>query len=89
MDGNIVSLTNENGEEERFVFLDMIDYRDDEFVVLVPKEDCEDTPEVIILKVENPDEDEVRYDGVTDEQTLNSVFAIFKERNKKRFNFVE
>lgn len=89
MDGNIIALNNENGEEVLFVFLDLIDFQEEEFVVLVPKEDSEDAPEVIILKVENKDEDDVNYVGVSDEETLDSVFAIFKERNKKRFNFVE
>lgn len=89
MDGNIIALNKENGEEVLFVFLDLIDFQEEEFVVLVPKEDSEDAPEVIILKVENKDEDDVNYVGVSDEETLGSVFAIFKERNKKRFNFVE
>ena len=89
MDGNVIALNNENGEEVLFVFLDLIDFQKEEFVVLVPEEDSEDAPEVIILKVENKAEDDVNYVGVSDEKTLESVFAIFKERNKKRFNFVD
>ena len=89
MNGNIIALNNENGEEVLFVLLDLIDFQEEEFVVLVPKEDSEDTPEVIILKVENKDEEEANYVGVSDEGTVASVFAIFKERNKKRFIFVE
>ena len=46
--------------------------------------------EVVILKVEQTEsEDEESYVGVEDEETLNKVFEIFKEKFKDEFNYVE
>ena len=51
----------------------------------------EDEGEVVILKLEDTDEDseEESYVGVEDEEILNKVFAIFKEKYKDEFNFVD
>ena len=66
---------------------------DEEYVVLLPVSDEgeEDEGEVVILKLEDTDEDseEESYVGVEDEEILNKVFAIFKEKYKDEFNFVD
>ena len=51
----------------------------------------EDEGEVVILKVEDTDEesDEESYVSVEDEETLNKVFEIFKEKFKDDFDFVD
>ena len=48
-------------------------------------------PEIVILKLEDTDEDaeEESYVGVENEEILNKVFAIFKEKYKDEFNFVD
>lgn len=88
---NIVILNDENGEEIPFEFLDVIEYEGEEYVVLLPvEEDEEDSGEVVILKIEDTEnEEEESYVSVDDEETLNSVFAIFKEKFKDEFNFTE
>ena len=91
---NIVILNDEDGNEVKFEFLDLIDLEDEEYVVLLPVTDEgeEDEGEVVILKVEdNDDEDseEESYVSVEDEDTLNKVFEIFKEKFKDDFDFVD
>lgn len=90
---NIVILNDEEGNEVKFEFLDLIDYEDEEYIVLLPitEDGEEEDGEVVILKVEDVDEetDEESYVSVEDEDTLNKVFEIFKERFKDDFDFVD
>ena len=91
---NIVILNDEDGNEVKFEFLDLIDLDDEEYVVLLPitEDGEEDEGEGVILKVEdNDDEDseEESYVSVEDEETLNKVFEIFKEKFKDDFDFVD
>lgn len=89
---NIIILNDENGEEVQFEFLDLIEYDQEEYVVLLPVEEADEDEigEVVILKVEQTEsEDEESYVGVEDEETLNKVFEIFKEKFKDEFNYVE
>lgn len=87
---NVIILNDENGEEVKFEFLDLIELEGEEYVVLLPASDSEDADEVVILKVEDTDsEDEESYVSVDDEDTLNKVFEIFKEKFKDDFDFVD
>jgi len=89
---NIIVLNDENGEEVQFEFLDLVEYEREEYVILLPitNEGEEDLGEVVILKVEETEsEDEESYVSVDDEETLNQVFEIFKEKFKDEFNFVD
>jgi len=87
---NIVILNDEEGKEVQFEFLDLIEYDEEEYVVLLPIEDDEESEEVVILKVEDTDSDEEEsYVSVDDEETLNTIFEIFKEKFKDEFNFID
>lgn len=90
---NIIILNDEDGNEVKFEFLDLVELDEEEYVVLLPvsEEGEEDEGEVVILKLEDTDEDseEESYVGVEDEEILNKVFAIFKEKYKDEFNFVD
>ena len=90
-ESNIVILNDEDGNEIRFEFLDLIEYESEEFVVLLPiDEDGENEDgEVVILKLEDSDTDEESYVSVDDEATLNAVFEIFKDKFKDEFNFTD
>ena len=68
---NIVILNDENGEEVKFEFLDVVELDDEEYVVLLPVSE------------------EESYIGVEDEEILNKVFEIFKEKFKDDFDFVD
>lgn len=91
---NLIILNDEDGNEVRFEFLDLIEMDDEEYVVLLPEideDENEESGEVVILKVEDTDDDseEESYVGVDDEETLNKVFEIFKEKFKDDFDFVD
>ena len=89
MEDNIIILNDEEGNEVEFEFLDLIEYEGEEYVVLLPVEEAEDAGEVVILQVEDIDSEEESYISVDDEDTLNQVFEIFKEKFKDDFNFVD
>lgn len=88
---NIIVLNDEEGKEVQFEFLDLIEYEGEEYVILLPIEDGEEeSGEVVILKVEDTDsEEEESYVSVDDQDTLNKVFEIFKEKFKDEFNFID
>ena len=56
---NIIVLNDEDGNEVRFEFLDLVELDDEEYVVLLPvaEEGEEEEGEVVILKLEDTDED--------------------------------
>lgn len=89
---NIIVLNDEEGKEVKFEFLDLVEYEDEEYVVLLPieEETDEEEGEVVILKVEDTDsEEEESYVSVDDQDTLNKVFEIFKDKFKDEFNFLD
>ena len=89
---NIIVLNDENGEEVSFEFLDLIELDGEEYVILLPveEEESEDAGEVVILKVEDTEnEEEESYVSVDNENVLNKVFEIFKEKFKDEFNFID
>ena len=92
----IITLTDENGEDMDFEFLDQIDYEGKRYAVLLPPiEDVEgeeenEDEEVLILQVEEGGNDEAEsYVFVDDDDILSSVFDIFKEKFKDEFDFAE
>ena len=91
---NIVILNDEDGNEVKFEFLDLIELDDEEYVVLLPmaEDGEEEEGEVVILKVEDNDDensDEESYVSIEDEDVLNKVFEMFKEKFKDDFDFVD
>lgn len=87
---NIITLNDEEGNDVKFEFLDLVEYSGEEYVILLPVEEGEDADEVVILKVEATDsEDEESYVGVEDQEVLSAVFAIFKDKFKDEFNFID
>ena len=89
---NVIVLNDEDGNEVQFEFLDFIEYDEEEYVVLLPAEEAseDEIGEVVILKVEPTESEETEsYVGVEDEEVLNKVFEIFKEKFKDEFNFID
>ena len=76
---SILTLTDENGNDVEFEYLDCIEYQDKEYLVLMPVEE-EENNEIVILEVEPVDEETENYLAVSDEAVLDAVYAIFKER---------
>ena len=81
----ILTLTDENGTETQFEYLDCIEYEGKEYLVLLPAED--ESAEIIILEIEPVDEENENYLAVEDQETLDVVYGIFKERFKDVFTF--
>ena len=84
---NILLLSDEDGNDVQFEFLDLIDYDEEEYVVLLPVEDEseDEIGEVVILKVEQTEsEDQESYVGVEDEEVLNKVFEIGRASCRER-----
>ena len=84
-ESSIISLTDENGVETEFEYLDCIEYAGKEYLVLIPNQ--EDADELVILEVEPVDEENENYLAVEDEATLNAVYQIFKDRYQDVLTF--
>ena len=84
---NILTLTDENGEDVDFEYLDSVDYQGKEYLVLMPAEEL--ATEIVILEVEPVDEENENYLSVNDENVLNAVYEIFKDRYKDVLTFEE
>ena len=82
---SILPLTDENGEEIDFEYMDCLEYEGVEYLVLSPVED--ESGEIVILEIEPVDEENENYLAVEDEEVLNAVYAIFKEKYKDVLNF--
>ena len=82
---SILTLTDENGQETEFEYLDCIEYKGKEYLVLMPVED--ESNEIVILEVEPVDEENENYLSVSDEKILNAVYDIFKEKYKDILTF--
>lgn len=86
-EANIIVLTDDEGNDVEFEFLDTVEYDGDEYIILM--ENVEDNDEVIVLKIENLDDENENYVGVEDEVVLDAVFNIFKDRYKDEFTFTD
>ena len=84
---SILTLTDENGVETDFEYLDCIPYQEKEYLVLLPADEAETN--VVILEVEPVDEENENYLSVQDEDLLNAVYDIFKEKYKDVLTFEE
>ena len=82
---SILTLTDENGEETDFEYLDCIEYEGKEYLVLMPTE--EPDTQIVILEVEPVDEENENYLSVQDEAILDAVYGIFKDRYKDVLTF--
>ena len=82
---SILTLTDENGEDMDFEYLDCIEYEGKEYLFLMPAE--EESSEIVILEIEPVDEENENYLAVEDENILNAVYDLFKERYKDVLTF--
>ena len=84
---SVLTLTDENGNDVEFEYLDCIEYEGKEYLVLMPAD--EDADEIVILEVEPVDEEMENYLSVSDEAVLEAVYQIFKEKFKDVLTFEE
>ena len=84
---SILTLTDENGNDVDFEYMDCIEYGGKEYLVLMTAEEGSD--EIVILEIEPVDEENENYLSVDDEAVLNAVFGIFKEKYQDILTFEE
>ena len=80
---SILTLTDENGQDVDFEYLDCIEYQGTEYLVLMPV----DEDAIVIMEVEPVDEENENYLAVEDEAVLDAVYGIFKEKFKDILTF--
>lgn len=76
-EASVLTLTDENGEDMEFYYLDCIEYEGKEYLALNP---CDEENTIVFLEVEPVDEENENYLSVLDEDVLDAVYNIFKER---------
>ena len=81
----IISLTDENGEQADFEYMDCIEYNQAEYLVLLP---VEEENSLVILQIQPVDEEYENYLAVEDEQVLDAVYQSFKQRHPE-LNFAD
>ena len=83
----ILTLTDENGVQTQFEYMDCIEYEGKDYLVLLPMDEEDD--EIVILEVEPVDEENENYLAVEDEAVLMAVYEIFKEKFKDVLDFAD
>ena len=84
-EGTLITLEDEEGNEVEFEFLDVVEYEGEEYVVLI--ENDEEADEVVILKINPIDDDTEEYTSIEDEELLDKLFEIFKEKYEGDIDF--
>ena len=84
-ESSILTLTDENGEDIDFEYLDCLTYQDKENLVLMPADEAE--TQIVILEVEPVDDENENYLAVDDEAVLDAVYGMFKEKYKDVLTF--
>ena len=82
-----VDLTDENGNESRYEFLDLIEYEGKDYAVLLP--DDESAEVVMLLECIVGEDGAEEYQSVTDAAVNDAVFELFKKANQDKFNFTD
>ena len=80
---SILTLTDENGQDVDFEYLDCIEYQGTEYLVLMPTGE----DEIVIMEIEPVDEENENYLAVEDEAVLDAVYGIFKDKFKDILTF--
>ena len=81
----LITLEDEEGNEVEFEFLDVIEYDNEEYIVLI--ENREDADEVVILKINVLDDENEEYLSIEDEDLLETLFDIFKQKYEGEIDF--
>ena len=84
-EGTLITLEDEEGNEVEFEFLDVVEYEGEEYIVLI--ENDEDADEVVILKINPIDDETEEYTSIDDDELLDKLFEIFKEKYEGNIDF--
>jgi len=84
-ESEILTLTDEDGQDVNFEYLDCMEYQGKEYLVLMPAD--EEEVQIVILEVEPVDDENENYLAVEDEAILDAVYGMFKEKYKDILTF--
>jgi len=77
----LLTLTDDTGEETAYEILDVIDWQGEDYAVLFPM--AENADGAVILRIIPTEEDEEEmFEGV-EESAMNAVFAEFRRRHRE------
>ena len=86
----IFEFVDDEGNVEKFEILDFIEFEGTDYAVLLPVTDKEEDLMVHILEVvEELDSEYDTYVGIDDQELVDKVYAVFMEKHKDDFNFVD
>lgn len=86
----IFEFVDDEGNVEKFEILDFIEFEGTDYAVLLPVTDNEEDLMVHILEVvEELDSEYDTYVGIDDQELVDKVYAVFMEKHKDDFNFVD
>lgn len=85
-EASIIVLEDDLGNEVEFEYLDVIEYEGIEYLFLIPVNE-EDGEDVVILKITSIDDETEEFEGIEDEELLETLFQMFKDKWKDQFNF--
>ncbi len=89
-ENEIFEFVDEEGNVEKFEVLDFIEFEGSDYAVLLPVTDNEEELMVHILEVvEELDSEYDTYVGIDDQELIDKVYAVFMEKHKEDFNFID
>ena len=90
---DLISLTDDEGNEYQFEILDQIEYNDERYLALMPQYDdpqkmVDSDGELVVLKVIVED-DEEQFEEIEDDEEYEDVAGIFIDRLQDMFDITE
>ena len=88
---NILEFTDEEGNVEQFEFLDMITHKGADYAVLLPVAENGNEPDSVYIfeVIEEIDSDTDTYVGIESQELVDEIYAVFMEKHKDEFNFID
>jgi len=83
---SLLTLTDEDGNDETFEYLDCLEYAGTEYLILSPQED---PGQIVVLEIQPIDEENENYVAVEDDAVAQAVYDLFKEKYKDVLTFEE
>ncbi|MBE7053011.1 MAG: DUF1292 domain-containing protein [Ruminococcaceae bacterium] len=87
-ESNIIPFMDEDGNKIDLELIDAFEMQGNEYVALVPADDDDEECEVMIMRIEHDDEEDILV-YIEDEDELDNAFDIFKDRMGDEFDFID
>lgn len=89
-DESIIVLTDEDGNDASFELIDIIEYEDENYAIMLPVDEVDEAEAgVVILKITSLPDEEADILEPAEEAIADAVFEIFKKDYADEFNFTE